>query len=102
MENTETIRCAAIFYDDGIERSHQPLNIKTGIVVCGLRHANCFSILYAIYPNKEYIGKETQGFLTSLGRFVNREKAGQIALKSKQITELSYFHGRELDSSDLY
>lgn len=99
---TERIICAAIFYDDGIERGNMPVNAKTGVVACGLRHANCFAILHTIYPERDYINNSTQGFLTSLNRFVDRVKAGEIALKSGQIEQLSYFNGRELDSSDLY
>lgn len=93
--------CAAIWYDDGKSRTHTPANISSGIVASGLRHCNCFTILRALYPNLEYLGKEVQGFLTTKNRFVDRIEAATIALESKQIEELKYFNN-ELDSSDLY
>lgn len=98
----ERVICAAIWYDDKKQRGNQPLNIKTGIVACGLRHANCFPILFAVFPNGEYKKSCIQGFLTNRNRFVNREEAAMIAMKAKQIDKPKYFGGLELDSSDLY
>ena len=97
----EHILCAAIWYDDGIERAHLPRNIKTGIVACGWRHGNCFTVLNAMFPNREYIGHtvgDNQGFLTSKGRYVNRKEAGDIAFKAGQISKENDF----LFSEDLY
>jgi hypothetical protein len=101
---TEWVLCAAIWFDDGVDRAHNPVNIETGIVACGLRHANCFTILSAVFPGKEYLDceKSTQGFLTSHGRFLNRAEAGKLALENGQLEELMYYGGKELDSSDLY
>lgn len=87
----EKIICAAIWYNDGIERPLLPRNIKTGIVASGWRHGNCNIILKAIFPNRDYIinnksGKTTiQGFLTSKGNFVDRVEAGRIAFEACQI-----------------
>lgn len=34
----EYIICSAIHFDDSKEHVHQPVNIKSGYVVCGRRH----------------------------------------------------------------
>lgn len=102
----EKILCSAIWYDDEIKRTHLPKNIETGIVACGLRHCNCFTILKVIYPDRDYIknnkdGKKTiQGFLTSANKFVNREKANEIAFDANQ-GELPHRTGT-LFSEDIY
>ena len=95
------IICSATFYDDGIERANMPLNIKTGIVACGLRHNNCIAILSECFPNRDYLGKHTHGFLTNKNEFVNRKEVAEIALAAGQITALKYYPN-ELDSSDLF
>ena len=97
-ERMEYILCAAIYYDDGKERVHQPLHIKTGIVITGHRHCNCFQTLYEMFPNREYIDKNIQGFLTNKNRFVNREWAARIAFNARQ-TSIQY---GELTSERLY
>lgn len=84
-ERREYILCAAIYYDDGIERVHQPLHILTGIVVCGLRHHNCFATLVELFPKREYKNNAVQGFLTSKNRFVDREFGSRIAFSAGQI-----------------
>ncbi len=100
--NKEHILCAAIWYNDGIKREHQPRNIDSGIVVCGWRHHNCFAILNNIdknYDKKNHI----QGFLTSQGKFVNRKRAFKIAKASDQIvTNIKDAISIELTSEDLY
>jgi len=89
----ERIICAAIHYRLGDKLVHTCSNIKSGLIVFGLRHGNCFSILNKIYPDREYItnnkdGKVTvQGFLTSENRFVTRREAAKIAFAAGQIPE---------------
>ena len=39
---TSYIICSAIWFQDDNVYVHQPNNIKSGIVVCGMRHHNCF------------------------------------------------------------
>ncbi len=107
----ETIICAAIWYDDGIKRVHLPRNIETGIVVGGWRHPNCKVVLMTMfYPNwqtdtlqeqlkNEVNNKEKQGFLTSLGRFVDRKEALNIYILSGDTPSYS---SKELYSEDLY
>lgn len=101
INKEEHILCAAVWYDDNVKRELQPLNIKSGIVVCGWRHGNCISILHSMFPNREYVkhvSREKQGFLTSKGRYVTRKEAGEIAFKAKQIEK----ENNCLFSEDLY
>lgn len=100
----EIIICAAIHYDDNNHHLHQPRNITTGIVICGLRHHNCFAILAEIngvdwmegYSKSD--NKITQGFLTSEDRFVGRQEAAEIAFRVGQTTKQE----DTLYSEDLY
>lgn len=86
----EKILGAAIWYDDGKHYPHQEIyGVDSGFVIGGFRHNN---IIGAFPTNnkhrndgKEY--KTIQGFITSCGRFVNREKAAKIAYESGQIRE---------------
>lgn len=84
----ERILCAAIHVDDGVERVHLPRNIKTGMVFAGWRHHNCFVALVAVYGTPEEANRgvspeqragRDQGFLTSQGRFVNREEGAVLS-----------------------
>lgn len=101
----EWILCAAIHYDDGeinIRRTCKNYP-KTGIVICGYRHPDIIGILPTNNSlrndGKEY--KCTQGFITSKGRFVDREEAYLIAKKADQL--LNDFEGKsKLFSEDIY
>lgn len=84
-EETERIICAAIYYDDGKNRSNLPHNIKSGIVAAGWRHHNCYTILWSLYPERDYIDDCIQGFLTSKGYFINREDGMKIAIAAGQV-----------------
>lgn len=100
----EYIVCSAIYYNDSVKREHQPTNILIGIVVCGLRHCNCFTILNNIFPLRDYMLNDsrkntTQGFLTSFNRFVNRSEAYEIARQNKQCKPNKY---KILASEDIY
>jgi hypothetical protein len=98
MDKRETILCAAIYYNDGKARVHQPVNARTGIVVTGLRHCNCYAVLAELFPNREYKGNQVEGFLTNSNRFVKRNMAAQIAFHAGQTSEKK----GELCSEDLY
>ncbi len=101
MKNKETIICSAIYIDDKKEHVHQPINIKTGFVVCGHRHHNCFSILSLIKLDCKSIN--VQGFLTSKNRFVDRKEAMLIAIKAGQGGNYGEMkEGKILFSEDLY
>ena len=126
----EYIICAAIHYDNGKEYSHQYIyGIKTGFVLGGYRHpnivaclptniyfekledySNSFAVKWSrgkrdsegnILPDAEENGKTYQGFITSLGKFVNRKEAAIIALNCGQIDKLK-FSDQVLYSEDLY
>lgn len=105
-KDIENIRCAMIHWDDGNIYPHQPKNISSGMCIAGWMHGNIIVIGSKIFGNAGERSKkgivETQGFLTSKNRFVDRVEAGKIALACGQIEKLSYFDGEKLDSSDLY
>lgn len=104
----EYIICSAIHWDDGNVYTHQPNNIITGIVICGRRHHNCYSILAGLkgnYEEKCKVGREGQGFLTNLNRYVNRVEGMKIAKLAGQLINPSLHEGNEdaiLTSEDLY
>lgn len=101
MENKEYILCAAIHYDDGNVYVHQPKNIKTGFVVAGRRHHNCFTTVAILRDGKPYSGvNKIQGFLTNTDRFVDRIEAYEIAKEAKQL--LNESSKPPLMSEDLY
>jgi hypothetical protein len=81
MEKKEYILCAAIHFDDSVLRTHHS-HYGTGMVACGYRHHNCF----ALRPSG-FSGNETQGFLTSKDRFVDRKEARKIAEAAGQIIQ---------------
>src|SRR4051812_37144022 len=99
----ERIICAAVYYDDGVHRVHNPVNVATGLVVCGRRHHEIFPILRMIYADRRYLKTMIQGFVTNTNKFVNREDAALVAICSGQITidKLKDRHGR-LYSEDIY
>lgn len=94
----ETIICSAIHYDDGKEYVHQPENIKTGLVISGMRHHNCITTKNETHICRDLPG--IQGFITSNHRFVNRVEAREIALSTGQVK--TTIHPRSLFSEDLY
>jgi|GEM_PF-2543350 hypothetical protein len=100
----EYILCSAIWFDDGKEHPHQPLNIKTGVVYCGYRHHNIFAMGSVSEDirnwNTEY--EREQGFLTSQNRFVDRQEAFKIADNAGQLTDRKTQNNHTLYSEDLY
>lgn len=85
MVDKEYILCAAIHYVTGEKFRNQPTNIIGGVVVCGRRHHNCFTILAMLFPAKPYLNNHVQGFITNTDRFVDRKEAYKIAMAAKQI-----------------
>lgn len=99
MHGEEFILCAAIWVNDGKIHKEQPINIKTGFVVCGRRHNNCYRTIKAIVgdnslPNeiRDLINsmsieeaRRHQGFITSNDRYVNRKEGWKIAKSMGQI-----------------
>ena len=97
----EYIICAAIHYHDTEVFEAQPKNIKNGFVLAGWRHFNILPI--ATRLGRRTVNNHTQGFLTSKGRFVDREEGRQIAFKTGQVDYLGN-DGRikDLFSEDIY
>lgn len=89
----EFILCAAIDYN--------------GIIVSGRRHKDCYNTLKQLTNIiDDYLlpDRDKQGFLTSTGRFVDRETAFTIAKDNKQIIHNMYDNDSSgiLTSEDLY
>lgn len=110
MNNTppvkEFILCAAIHYRDGKVHTHQPVNIESGLVICGMRHCNCYSVLSGLlgdFDGKLLVGRDGQGFITSHNRYVDRKEGYHIAYAAKQIKIKSLDNpDPKLYSEDLY
>jgi hypothetical protein len=100
MKLSETVICAAIHYDDGEDYVHQPVNIKSGYVICGHGHHNCLYIRHILTGNEGENAKKgmTQEFLTSKNRFLDRKEAFKLASSYMNV------EGRNgcLYSEDLY
>ena len=104
MESIEKILCSAIWFDDGKHYVHSPVNIKTGMVLCGHRHHNIFAQFQVMgEAGKEMSRHEKeQGFLTNLNRFVDREEGWIIAENANQITDRIVAGKGKLYSENLY
>ena len=88
MGSKEWILCAAIWYNDGNVYEHQPINIETGLVICGRRHHNCYTTLAALrgdIEGKLDVSRDGQGFITNLNRYVDRKEGYIIAKSSNQL-----------------
>jgi hypothetical protein len=91
------ILCAAVHFQNEKVYKHQPKNIKTGYVVCGRRHHNCYTTAWEL--NGETKNEPTKcGFITSNDLFVDRQEAAKIAYEAGQTDEES----EGLVSEELY
>jgi hypothetical protein len=89
MEKPEYILCAALHYK--------------GMIIAGHRHSDCYKVIENLYkiftadaiPLTGLPDRESQGFLTSHNRYVNRVEAWKIAKVNDQIVY-------DKDSSDEY
>lgn len=98
-ETPEYIICAAIWIKDGKQYVHQPKNIESGLVICGRRHHNCFTVLSELKPDwKDNTPDIEQGFMTSKDRYLDRKESALIALERTQTKTLC----SPLFSEDLY
>lgn len=113
--NKEYIICSAIWYNDGKEYPTQPKNISEGIVISGHRHYNCIGILKSMFYDNyqqcndcnlkriDVLNNDTQGFLTSTNRFVDRIEGLEIAKKNNQLIHKEPLNENiGLFSEDLY
>lgn len=97
----EIVICAAIWVQDGKKRPHQPTNIPSGAVFCGLRHCSIIS-QFAAY-GIAHKNRSVQGFLTSKNRFLTREEASELVRNNNQEMVVDRSAIREqLYSEDLY
>jgi len=74
MKQPEFILCAAINYN--------------GCIICGYRHGDCYEVLKTLIGDidtDKLPSRDSQGFLTSINRYVGREEAWVIAKNNKQI-----------------
>jgi len=78
------IQCAAVYFQDDLSHSCQPVNVHTGHVVGGKRHKDCYDTARKVHPGS-LIFSHTEGFLTTDNFFVDRKKAYTIALEAGQI-----------------
>lgn len=91
MPKTERIICAAIHKPEELDMAGKPL------IYCGLRHP------YILWQGKHVSrNPHHQGFLTSTGRWVDREEGLIIALANKQVLDESQIRANRLFSEDLY
>jgi hypothetical protein len=104
----EKILCAAVWYPEielkkVIPQNILPVNCDTGLVFCGYRHTHCIYTKCSITGLRDAeTGKNIQGFLTNLNRFVTREEALVIALRENQVIDITQIRGNRLFSEDLY
>jgi hypothetical protein len=93
----ENIYCAAIWYKDMPTPKYKPINIETGLVVEGHRHADIIRTMVNLLDKRtcrfgdKCAGESEQGF-------VSREEAAQIAFDCGQIKQ----HTITLYSEDIY
>lgn len=80
---------------------------ETGKIYYGHRHNHCRDaandeLSWTLNRQEIHKLKDTQGFVTSQGRFVDREEAMVIARSMNQIKDESQIRGKKLYSEDLY
>lgn len=98
----EQVICAAIWYKDlpNVEPVYRVKNVTNGVVLCGWRHPYIIGQSSALLGKKQYeMGEYVQGFLTSKGRFLDREQAAKLFVENGG--KLNYSTD-ELFSEDLY
>ncbi len=101
-EKPEHILCSAIWVDTGEDWPPRRTYAypKTGLLFCGLRHPDCL-VTWQAWNQHQVVRVENspkhQGFLTSTGRFVDREAAAIIAHAAGQISEpLKRLHSEDM------
>lgn len=116
-DTKEYIACSAIHYDNGKKYSFMEVyGIQSGFVLCGLRHPYIAVILPTnVYYEQDILRRElpiqwsssmenlsiTEGFMTSHGRFIDREEAKKIAIACGQCKE-EEIHSDSLYSEDVF
>ena len=96
----EVILIAAIWFKGFPTGLHNPVNITSGLVLCGYRHVHITSQMAVLQSNSlSDCGEYVHGFLTNKGRFVDRKEAAIIFVENGGV--LGYSKD-ELYSEDLY
>lgn len=101
----QKILCAAIRYRNDKTYSSGPLNVPTGLVVCGRRHHDCYTVLEQVVDfDANALEHEDFGFMTDENLYLNRKEAYPIALAAGQVQkpELHDESNLILISEDLY
>lgn len=91
MERTdEWILCSAVMYN--------------GMLIAGMRHSDCYRVITGLTGITKLPGRESQGFLTSNNRFVDRAEAWKIAKNNGQIRYGAVRHDEDIEliSENLY
>lgn len=90
------IVCAAIKIKY-IEKPHEA-DVEE-LVVCGLRHCNCFQIIHELWMSPiECI----QGFINHRGEFLDRKEALTHAMECGQITATHRYYQEDHNIDELY
>lgn len=79
--------------------------LPTGEIVEGRRHSDCLMIVRKRGEHRLNIINATQGFMTSTGRFVDRQQGMEIQKASglpSAFHKDGCYHGTTLFSEDLY
>ena len=101
----ERLLSSAIWLDDGLERPDPRHRVKTGLLFCGFRHPDIYATMFgslteSTMKDARKHGRIREGFLTSLGRFVDRDEGLEIATRSGQLSKPLI--GGVLTSEDLW
>ena len=91
------IICAAI----KITKKAEMLNGNVDIIVCGLRHCNCFATI-AQMESSWRNGTKVQGFITHTGDFLNRKEALVHARECGQLSETHRYYQEDHNIDELY
>lgn len=101
----ERIICAAIWYKEQNTAMINPINVTSGVVICGHRHPHCIYTFKALTGKRSVTpecGDYIQGFLTNKNRFVDRYEAKKIAIEQNQIINNNIDINSGLFSEDIY
>jgi len=83
----EFILCAAIHFKNGAETTVE--GVESGVIICGRRHGDCYAVLKGMIGDDVNFStlpdRDSQGFLTSKNRYVDRKEAWKIAEENNQI-----------------
>lgn len=73
------------------------------LIISQLPPARHFTLLHPLYDKGIIVSSLDQGFITSLGRYVDREEAYRIAIEAGQhLTHKGLINGSKLYSEDLW